>query len=138
MLERGKSLGPQAFRLVRYKSRVPSILGYLSAEAPRNLRKRELEDRAKPSFLLFSDFLIYNSVIVLGNSSPNIPIFCSIMSRLCILVYPLSSSLYYRVVVIRAPLQGLCYTVRDAVDWLVSPTTRWFRKGSNHSPLQFC
>ena len=25
--------------------------------------------------------------------------------------------LYYRVVVIRAPLQGLCYTVRDAVDW---------------------
>ena len=27
------------------------------------------------------------------------------------------SSLYYRVVVIKAPLQGLCYTVRDAVDW---------------------
>ena len=26
-------------------------------------------------------------------------------------------SLYYRVVVIKAPLQGLCYTVRDAVDW---------------------
>ena len=26
------------------------------------------------------------------------------------------ASLYYRVVVIRAPLQGLCYTVRDAVD----------------------
>ena len=26
-------------------------------------------------------------------------------------------TLYYRVVVIRAPLQGLCYTVRDAVDW---------------------
>lgn len=47
-------------------------------------------------------------------------------------------SLYYRVVVIRAPLQGLCYTVRDAVDWLGSPTTRWFQKGSNHSPLQFC
>ena len=31
-------------------------------------------------------------------------------------------SLYYRVVVIRAPLQGLCYTIRDAVDWLRSPT----------------
>ena len=46
--------------------------------------------------------------------------------------------LYYRVVVIRAPLQGLCYTVRDAVDWCRSPTTRWFKKGSNHSPLQFC
>ena len=25
------------------------------------------------------------------------------------------------------------YTVRDAVDWFVSPTTRWFKKGSNHS-----
>lgn len=47
-------------------------------------------------------------------------------------------SLYYRVVVIRAPLQGLCYTVKDAVDWLRPPTTRWFQKGSNHSPLQFC
>ena len=49
-----------------------------------------------------------------------------------------SSTLYYRVVVIRAPLQGLCYTVRDAVDWFQPPTTRWFQKGSNHSPLQFC
>ena len=48
------------------------------------------------------------------------------------------NSLYYRVVVIRAPLQGLCYTVRDAVDWFQPPTTRWFQKGSNHSPLQFC
>ncbi len=47
-------------------------------------------------------------------------------------------SLYYRIVVIRASLQGLCYTVRDAVDWFGSPTTRWFTKGSNHSPLQFC
>ena len=47
-------------------------------------------------------------------------------------------SLYYRVVVIRAPLQGLCYTVRDAVDWLHHPTARRFRKGSNHSPLQYC
>ena len=28
-----------------------------------------------------------------------------------------NTSLYYRVVVIKAPLQGLCYTVRDAVDW---------------------
>ena len=33
-------------------------------------------------------------------------------------------SLYYRVVVIRAPLQGLCYTVRDAVDWCHSPITQ--------------
>ena len=49
-----------------------------------------------------------------------------------------SASLYYKVVVFKAPLQGLCYTVRDAVDWLGSPTTRWFQKGSNHSPLQFC
>ena len=49
-----------------------------------------------------------------------------------------SASLYYRVVVIRDPLQGLCYTVRDAVDWSVPPTTRWFMKGSNHSPLHFC
>ena len=47
-------------------------------------------------------------------------------------------SLYYEVVVIKAPLQGLCYTIRDAVDWLSSPTTRWFTKGSNHSPLHFC
>ena len=37
-----------------------------------------------------------------------------------------SCSLYYRVVVIKAPLQGLCYTVRDAVDWFVSPTARRF------------
>ena len=50
----------------------------------------------------------------------------------------LETTLYYRVVVIRAPLQGLCYTVRDAVDWFQPPTTRWFQKGSNHSPLQFC
>ena len=47
-------------------------------------------------------------------------------------------SLYYRVVVFRAPLQGLCYTVRDVVDRCITPTTRWFKKGSNHSPLQFC
>ena len=47
-------------------------------------------------------------------------------------------SLYYRVVVFKAPLQGLCYTVRDAVDWFVSPTARRFMKGSNHSPLQYC
>nr|DAI28950.1 MAG TPA: Protein A26 virus, virus entry, acid [Caudoviricetes sp.] len=47
-------------------------------------------------------------------------------------------SLYYRVVVFRAPLQGLCYTVRDAVDWFCSPTARRFLKGSNHSPLQYC
>ena len=26
-------------------------------------------------------------------------------------------ALYYRVVVFIAPLQGLCYTARDAVDW---------------------
>ena len=48
------------------------------------------------------------------------------------------SSLYYRVVVIRAPLQGLCYNVRDAVDWFSRPTARRFQKGSNHSPLQYC
>ena len=49
-----------------------------------------------------------------------------------------SLSLYYRVVVIKAPLQGLCYTVRDAVDWLFCPTARRFSKGSNRSPLQDC
>ena len=54
------------------------------------------------------------------------------------LTFILKSPLYYRVVVIRAPLQGLCYTVRDAVDWCIPPTTRWFQRGSNHSPLQFC
>ena len=48
------------------------------------------------------------------------------------------NSLYYRVVVIRVPLQGLCYTVRDAVDWLSAPTARRFMKGSNHGPLQYC
>ena len=31
-------------------------------------------------------------------------------------------SLYYRVVVFIDPLQGLCYTVKDAVDWYHSPT----------------
>ena len=50
----------------------------------------------------------------------------------------LPTSLYYRVVVIRAPLQGLCYNVRDAVDWFSRPTARRFQKGSNHSPLQYC
>ena len=34
--------------------------------------------------------------------------------------------MYYKVVVIKAPLQGLCYTVRDAVDWLFCPTARRF------------
>ena len=48
------------------------------------------------------------------------------------------TALYYRVVVIRAPLQGLCYNVRDAVDWFSRPTARRFQKGSNHSPLQYC
>ena len=48
-------------------------------------------------------------------------------------------SLYYRVVVILVPLQGLlCYTVRDVVDWFTSLTARRFKKGSDHSPLQFC
>ena len=47
-------------------------------------------------------------------------------------------ALYYRVVVFRTPLQGLCYTVRDAVDWFIAPTARRFRIGSNHSPLQVC
>ena len=48
------------------------------------------------------------------------------------------TSLYYKVVVFKAPLQGLCYTVRDAVDWFAPPTARRFLKGSNHSPLQNC
>ena len=34
----------------------------------------------------------------------------------------LTVSLYYRVVVFIAPIQGLCYTVRDAVDWYFAPT----------------
>ena len=38
----------------------------------------------------------------------------------------LPNTLYYRVVVFKAPLQGLCYTVRDAVDWFCSPTARRF------------
>ena len=45
--------------------------------------------------------------------------------------------MYYRVVVIGAPLQGLCYTERDAVDWCHTPTTRWFWKGSNHALCSF-
>lgn len=48
------------------------------------------------------------------------------------------SSLYYKIVVFKVPLQGLCYTVRDAVDWLSAPTARRFLKGSNHSSLQYC
>ena len=51
---------------------------------------------------------------------------------------PLTIPLYYRVVVFIAPIQGLCYTVRDAVDWFQFPTARRFLKGSNHSPLQYC
>ena len=31
----------------------------------------------------------------------------------------------------------ICYTVRDAVDWFHRPTTRWFLKGSDHSPCKF-
>ena len=46
-------------------------------------------------------------------------------------------SLHYRVVVITSP-RAVYYTVRDAVDWFVSPTTKWFKKGSNHNPFQFC
>ena len=44
-------------------------------------------------------------------------------------------SLYYRVVVIKAPLQGLCYTVRDAVDWCFSPTTRMVSERFQPRPL---
>ena len=44
-------------------------------------------------------------------------------------------SLYYRVVVIKAPLQGLCYTVRDAVDWCFSPTTRMVSERFQPQPL---
>jgi len=43
------------------------------------------------------------------------------------------SSLYDRVVVIKAPLQGLCYTARNAVDWRSYSITRCFKKDSNHS-----
>ena len=35
----------------------------------------------------------------------------------CAFGFQVFTPLYYRVVVIKAPLQGLCYTVRDAVDW---------------------
>ena len=45
---------------------------------------------------------------------------------------------YYKRVVFISPSPGVCYTVEDAVDWFVSPTTRWFFGGSNHSPLQYC
>ena len=44
-------------------------------------------------------------------------------------------TLYYRVVVIKAPLQGLCYTVRDAVDWCFSPTTRMVSERFQPQPL---
>ena len=41
---------------------------------------------------------------------------------------------YYKVVVIIDPLQGLyAILLGDTVDWYFSPTTRWLRKGSNHS-----
>ena len=62
---------------------------------------------------------------------------CTFLSTFFAMLH-LICSLYYRVVVYKAPLQGLCYTVRDAVDWSVAPTTRWFLKGSNHSTLQYC
>ena len=61
-----------------------------------------------------------------------------IIILMCIMLAVTVMSLYYRVVVIRAPLQGLCYNVRDAVDWFSRPTARRFQKGSNHSPLQYC
>ena len=32
----------------------------------------------------------------------------------------------------------MCYTVKDAVDWLLLLPHRRFWKGSDHSPLQFC
>ena len=48
------------------------------------------------------------------------------------------NTLYYRVVVIRSPLQGLCYNVKDAVDWFATPTVRRFTEGSDHSPLRYC
>ena len=49
-----------------------------------------------------------------------------------------TGSLYYKIVVFKVPLQGLCYTVRDAVDWLSAPTARRFLKGSHHRSLQYC
>ena len=60
-----------------------------------------------------------------------------VLAVLCFLSV-IGNSLYYKVVVFKAPLQGLCYTVRDAVDWFAPPTARRFLKGSNHSPLQNC
>ena len=47
-------------------------------------------------------------------------------------------TLYYKVVVYSPYPRGVCYTVKDAVDWLNPPTARRFRIGSNHSPLQYC
>ena len=38
--------------------------------------------------------------------------------------YHIIHSLYYEVVVFIAPLQGLCYTVWDAVDWFFPPTAQ--------------
>lgn len=37
------------------------------------------------------------------------------------------TTLYYRIVVVKLLSKGMCYTVRDAVDWYILPTTRWFR-----------
>ena len=52
----------------------------------------------------------------------------------------IDTSLYYRVVVIRVPLQGLYATLKGML-WIgvcLLPQARWFQKGSNHSPLRFC
>ena len=42
------------------------------------------------------------------------------------------------VVVFRVPLQELWYNCLDAVDWYITPTTRWFSEGSNHSLFAVC
>ena len=49
-----------------------------------------------------------------------------------------TQSLYYRVVVIKAPLQGLYYTVRNAVDWLFSPTTQMVPERFQPQPFAVC
>ena len=36
---------------------------------------------------------------------------------------------------VRAPLQGLCYTVRDAVDWFSAPTTQMVQERFQPQPF---
>ena len=48
------------------------------------------------------------------------------------------SPLYYRVVVIKAPPQGLCYTVRDAADRCISPYHKMVLERFQPQSLTFC